>query len=238
MANLNADSVRRFMTSFFGYGSWNANLWFVGMEEGGGESIDEIERRLTAWDGSDELADVRDFHRAIGSDRWFRRRPPIQSTWGKLIRVALAAAGRATDNETVRTYQRDELARRDGETALIELFPLPSPSTSEWLYGDTCITDLATRARYLDALAPQRIAQLRRRIVTHQPHAVVFYGSAYRRYWEEIAATAFTPVASGAFDAARSVPTIYILTAHPVGHGVTNRQFEAIGEYIQVGQSK
>jgi hypothetical protein len=35
-----------FMHRFYGYGSWDAPLWFVGMEEGGGSTIDEIELRL------------------------------------------------------------------------------------------------------------------------------------------------------------------------------------------------
>jgi hypothetical protein len=35
---------------FFGYGSATAPVWFVGKEEGGGGSFDEIRKRLAVWD--------------------------------------------------------------------------------------------------------------------------------------------------------------------------------------------
>lgn len=233
MSDLDPNRLRTFMKLFYGYGSWDAKLWFVGMEEGGGDSLDEIERRLAAWDGSDDLADLREFHRAIGVDRWFRQRPQIQNTWGKLIRIALAAAGRPTDAESVRNYQRDELGRRNGDTAVIELFPLPSPSTREWLYGETMVTEIATRESYVEALAPHRIGDLRRRILCQQPKAVVFYGSVFRRYWAEVAGIEMRPIDDAGFEAAKSASTVYIVTPHPVSRGVTTRHFEKIGQFLR-----
>lgn len=43
--------LQDFMNRFYGYGSWDVELWFIGMEERGGNSMDEVERRLNAWDG-------------------------------------------------------------------------------------------------------------------------------------------------------------------------------------------
>ncbi|MFL7892770.1 MAG: hypothetical protein AB8I56_11970, partial [Anaerolineales bacterium] len=57
-----------FINRFFGYGNFKGKYWFIGMEEGGGNSLEEINRRLDAWDmrGRREVEDVADYHRAFG----------------------------------------------------------------------------------------------------------------------------------------------------------------------------
>jgi hypothetical protein len=224
-----------FMRRFFGYGSWDAKLWFVGMEEGGGECMEEIERRFAAWDRSDDLADAREYHAGIGGVRWFDQRPKIQSTWGKLIRVALAASGRETDTESVRRYQRDAFGRHGGEMAVIELLPLPSPSTSNWLYESFGIPAISTRDRYRDGVRPQRIKAIRERIEKHRPALVVFYGIGYGEDWEEIIGRRFTPKNGERFKTASNGTTRFALAQHPVAKGVSNADFEAIGRWIRDG---
>ena len=64
-----------FMRSFFGYGSYQADYWFVGLEEGGGNSIEEVMSRLEIWNYQErqELEDVRIYHEAlrdVGSYQW------------------------------------------------------------------------------------------------------------------------------------------------------------------------
>jgi predicted RNase H-like nuclease len=82
MRMIDETRLNDFMHRFYGYGSWDAPLWFVGMEEGGGNTLEELELRLKAWDGSDDLADLKDFHAHLGGTNWFSSRPKIQSTWG------------------------------------------------------------------------------------------------------------------------------------------------------------
>lgn len=129
--------LQAFMGGFFGYRNLGAKYWFIGLEEGGGTSIDEIRNRLEAWDalGRPQLADLHEFHQRAGISRWSVAKPPLQSTWKQLIRLALTAEGEPANLEAIRTYQRHHLGRRNGTTALIELMPLPSPSTAEWLYA-------------------------------------------------------------------------------------------------------
>jgi hypothetical protein len=222
-----------FMRRFFGYGSWDAKLWFIGMEEGGGESIEEIARRLTSWDRNDDLTDIRQYHAAVGGMPWFSARPKIQSTWGKLIRVALSARGLKTDIESVRRYQRDLLGRRSGLEALIELLPLPSPSTAHWLYQSFGIPGIATRERYRDTMLPLRIAAIRQRIERHHPDTVVFYGIGYRPQWEAIIRKWFAPLSGERFETASDGATRFVLAPHPVATGVSNADFEAIGKWIR-----
>jgi hypothetical protein len=38
--------LQDFMSSFYGYGNFQGAYWFIGMEEGGGDSFEEVSRRL------------------------------------------------------------------------------------------------------------------------------------------------------------------------------------------------
>jgi hypothetical protein len=223
-----------FMHRFYGYGSWDAPLWFVGMEEGGGNTLEELECRLKSWDGSDDLVDLKDFHSKLGGTDWFSDRPKIQSTWGKLIRVALACEGRTPDRESVRTYQRDELGRKNGSTALLELLPLPSPSTSHWIYGSLELATLKDRASYRDAMIPFRTDAIRRRLKQHQPRVVLFYGLDYREHWETIVEQPFQQEPEARFSTATNSTTRFILAPHPAAmRGVRNSDYESIGMWIR-----
>jgi hypothetical protein len=43
---LNQTVLKDFMKSFFGYGRWSAPIWLIGIEEAGGKTEREIEKRL------------------------------------------------------------------------------------------------------------------------------------------------------------------------------------------------
>ena len=231
-AALDPDLVAPFMRGFFGYGNWKAPLWFIGMEEGGGDTLDEIERRLKSWDGRgrNELEDLHGYHQALGITRHFGPQARIQSTWGKLARVALVAQGRLDDRESVRDFQRSELGRWEGSTALIELLPLPSPSTKAWRYADTGIEALKSRDTYRQAILPLREQAIRQAIDRYQPPAVVFYGLEYLKVWERISATDF----SSAAGELNLTETNFIIAPHPVARGVSAAAWGAIGETVRL----
>lgn len=224
---LDTDRLQSFMHTFYGYGTWKAPLWFVGMEEGGGAGLNEIASRLAAWDGS-ELMDIRDFHRGLQGIDWFRERPPLQSTWSKLIRVALCAEAQECTTEAVRRYQRDELAGGNGRTAVIELLPLPSRSVRDWIYGDLDVPELANRSDYSEQLKDERIETIRSRIDEHHPAAIVFYGLTCQPEWQKIAESRFVFSDAG-YGVAQRGPTRLFLARHPVAPGACNEEFCAIG---------
>jgi hypothetical protein len=183
-----------FMHAFYGYGSYQGDYWFVGMEEGGGMSFDEIESRLRIWDelGRRELMDMADFHRRLGMPSFFTAPAKLKPTWKRLVRIVLTAAGRKATLNAVRAYQAQRLGRAEGNTCLLELLPLPSPSTRDWLYARySALRALRAWAVYRQSTGPGRIANLRRRIEAYRPKAVVFYGMGYAAYWKEIANIAF-----------------------------------------------
>ena len=106
---MNKDNLlETFIHNFYGYGNYQANYWFIGMEEGGGNSIEEINRRLNSWNnrGKFELEDVAEYHFAIGIPEHFRDPAKLQPTWNKLIRTLLSAQGQPGSTDDVREYQK------------------------------------------------------------------------------------------------------------------------------------
>jgi hypothetical protein len=224
-----------FLHTFYGYGNWKAYYWFVGMEEGGGNDLEQVKQRLDAWDqrGRRDLEDLHNYHAAINIPLHSGEKPKLQSTWSRLVRTVLAAKGQNIDTDAVRRYQGEHLGTADGETALLELLPLPSPSTSHWLYGTTGIEMLRDRQTYRTAMLPERTKYLRERIAQFRPMAVIFYGAAYRDIWRMISGVdEFAQDEEQRFEFAKKGGTLMILAKHPVARGKRNADFEAIGRLI------
>ena len=224
---LDLKALRSFCEGFYGYGELEAPHWFISMEEGGGNSEKEVSLRLNAWDtrGRRELEEIHDYHRAIGLDKWFSERPPIQKTWAASIRMLLAMEGHDTDRESVRMYQRDQLARRGGAIRLSPLFPLPSKSIAEWNYSAwSTSTRLSDRAAYKQNLELERVEHLRHQISQHAPRTVTFFGASYMKYWESIANINLQLSAEG-FRIGRMGRTKLIVCNHPATQGIQNEYF-------------
>ncbi len=226
--------LEEFTRGFYGYGDYSARYWFVGMEEGGGNTFDEIMRRLNAWAtrGKRELEDVAEYHHAVGITYLFNRRPKIQRTWNKLIRIVLSSQGLTPTTEQVREYQRDRLGRPGGETCLTELLPLPSRSTQSWFYAShSRLPYLANRETYRQTCLPWRMNHLRERIREHHPPVVVFYGFDYRKYWEEMAGIEFSFEEPGILLGSNS-GSLFVIVKHPVARGMTNAYFHQVGGIV------
>jgi len=185
-----------FAQNFYGYGNYKADYWFIGMEEGGGNSVTDISSRLNAWikRGRRELENLAGYHAEFGISNLFGPNHKLQSTWGKLIRVLLSAKGPLPTIDEVRKYQGLHLGRSSGDTCLLELLPLPSPSTNNWLYGQhSQLPYLTNRETYKQMFITLRIALLKDRIIEHGPKVVIFYSHSLSntlardcRYWPYI----------------------------------------------------
>ncbi len=232
---LNDQLLEDFISSFYGYGTYQAPYWFIGMEEGGGNTIAEISKRLEVWDkrGRKELEDVAQYSREIGVTHFFGDRARLQTTWNKLIRVVLTAKNLKFDTETVREYQKSSLGTTDGDTCLLELFPLPSPSTSMWQYGENSkLSYLLNRETYREHVVSSRITHLQNRIKSYQPTAVIFYGLQYQSYWEEIVGIKFQAKFAESVSWETNGRTLFVVAKHPAAKGVTNEYFHLIGKLI------
>lgn len=223
-----------FSQNFYGYGNYGGQFWFIGMEEGGGNSFAEVAKRLDAWRlrGRRELDDVAEYHTTIGVTHLFDDMPKLQPTWKMLIRILLSSDGRIPTIEQVREYQRASLGRQAGNTCLVELLPLPSPSTGRWLYAQhSSLPYLANRRIYKQTCLASRSAHLRERINEYRPAAVVFYGFSYLKYWQAIAGVNLLHESDGVYHG-RDGATLFIVTKHPAATGVTNEYFHQVGRLI------
>jgi hypothetical protein len=211
------------------------------MEEGGGETVEEIIRRYCVWRdrGKRELDDIVEHHAAVNSDLELHRRSRfgpnarLQPRWAGLIRLLFAADGVPTSREQVRSFQRSKLGRMGGTNSLLELLPLPSPHLDEWPYSRySAIPCLQDRTSYSNAIAPLRVEHLTARIREHRPKLVLFYGLKYRDWWQQIAGTPFGSTAVPGFELATGGSTLFAMTQHPVTPGVSNQYYVDAGALI------
>ncbi len=231
--------IQDFATGFYGYGNYDAPIWFVGMEEGGGNDLEQVAQRMKSWDrrGRRELEDVVEYHNEFGVTRFWEDKPKLQPTWGRLIRMLQANSLSADPNvarKQVGEYQRDELGRSNSKTCLLELLPMPSPSKKKWLYSawQNFVPQLATRAEYEKWFLPDRINKIKERIRRHQPAVVVFYGVGYRKHWQTISESNFVESENAGFYLAQAGSNSFFMTHHPAAHGRTTEYWQKIGESI------
>jgi hypothetical protein len=240
---INEVLLQSFMNTFMGYGDLCANTWFVGMEEGGGNSLEDIKLRIEMWEarGCRTIEDCAEYHNAIGEGHLFN--PPLgsaQRTWDWLMRAQLVAECQKSNALASKRLQAERWLRHGSGTCAIELLPLPSPSVSVWHYSKFSKNPLLQdRDSYKAAMLPSRINTIKSMISAHRPHNVLFYGKQYLSYWKEISGLEFLD--SDGIGTARSVHTNFICAIHPTapikGAGKKISYWNAVGERIMVSKT-
>ena len=228
--------LENYISSFLGYGNFQAGVWFIGMEEGGGDSFEDISRRLSVWEGRGkrELEDVRDYVFAIGIEKYFREPVSLQRTWGHLIRVFLSMNSQPTNSQNLKDFQKDQFAREAGDTCIMELMPLPSPGLAKWLYSQWFNLDyLRTRESYLRHVLPDRIKLIHSKIETFTPPFVIFYGFSYKKHYEKIAGARFHFDKENECYRYQNKDTFFLIMKHPVARNVNNKYFIKIGKLLK-----
>lgn len=232
---LNQEILSDFMNSFLGYGDFDADTWFIGMEEGGGDSLKDVETRIGTWvrRGKCALEDCAEYHLAIGAGHLFT--PPVraaQRTWDWLMRAQLLSEGKPYDSAASKTMQGERWLRYGSKTCGLELLPLPSPSINVWHYNqfsnDPILQD---RASYSAAMLPTRKAKIKSAIDEHKPRNVVFYSKKYLAHWQDLMGVGFEHQDGLAF--AKTGETSFFCTLHPTaqikGAGKKKAYWENIG---------
>ncbi|WP_224815999.1 hypothetical protein [Hasllibacter sp. MH4015] len=184
--------IDEYAFGFYGYGDLEAPLWFVGMEEGGGNSAADVTQRVQTWQdrGRRTVDDVAEFHDAI-IDKGFAS-ITNQPTWTMLSRIQLGFDQGAEGARDPKKHWQTILGRQSSKTCVLELNPLPSPSTSKWKYPEfTDYLFLANREVYNLRYRAKRIQTLKNLIEERSPKAVVFFGRMYQPFWEVIAGGLF-----------------------------------------------
>lgn len=226
--------IDEFASGFFGYGDLEAPLWFIGMEEGGGNSAVEVTNRIHAWQkrGRMPLEDVADYHDAFMEDGY--RSITKQNTWSALSRIQLAYASGSTSAGAVRHHWQNQLGRRGSATCILELNPLPSPSITTWKYPE--FTDahfLENRIAYNARYRANRIASIKDMLLEASPQAVVFYGKKYEEFWAQIACLTFET--DQLHSHAANGGTTFISMHHPNARvvGKTHEYLENLGSMLR-----
>jgi hypothetical protein len=235
---LNQEILSDFMNSFLGYGDFDADTWFIGMEEGGGDSVQEVETRIGTWAnrGKRVLEDCAEYHHAIRAGHLFT--PPVkraQPTWDWLMRAQLRSEGKPYDVTASKMMQSERWLRRGSRTCGLELLPLPSPKTSEWRYkrfsNDPILRD---RNTYSTEMLPIRKAKIKKEIYKHKPRNVVFYSKKYLAHWQDIVGAGFN--ALGDLQFSKQGDTSFFCTMHPTapikGAGKKKAYWEQIGALL------
>ena len=156
-----------FANRFLGYGSLKSDVWLVGPEAGGGETIEKVYERATVWaeSGQKETEDLHGYHADLKLSPRADWTKNIQPTWGPLIRVILAFNEKRADTEDVRDFQKCELGRADGENCVLDLSPLPSPSKSHRILDGFGYSWLGTGQEREARLTRPRCDLLRRKLI-------------------------------------------------------------------------
>lgn len=160
------------LRNFKGYGNPKGGFWFIGMEEGAGGSIDELEMRAR------EFQEIEDLDRAQKLINPHVDRRKLQtSTWTSMCRIVGHLAGDKQWHEVshVREYQALRLGRLDGETFLTEVLPLPKPGRSSWPFGELWDTEDA----YVEAVLGDRLEMLSQLHSESKPRYTFCYGKGF-----------------------------------------------------------
>ena len=224
--------IEAYCKQFFGYGRWDAPVWFVGLEEAGAGTPEELQARLAAWDqrGRRELEDAPEFYPACRQPQWHGPNATLQPTWRQLIRILLLARGEPVAEDALLEYQKRTLGAFSGNVCLTELSPLPTRNQTHWPYAaHQGLPDWAeTRAQFTDAFAAHRAATLREKIALHHPRAVVFYFWKPRQSAEAVAGGDFHPVIPEQLLGLNRNGTAYFITGHPAS-GYPDSYFDKLG---------
>ena len=194
---MNEKALKHWIDNFYGYGSWQARIWFIAYEEGGGDLPEEVSEKLNYFHNVHTsaryptLCDIRDLYRNVAF-RTDRPNPRIfpnlyeyrfgdlaiqHGVWKNLIAFAHGYGKKSLPD--LLTYQKDVFASPGADEALIRLYPLPSPHNHAWYYSWLDVPQLPflkSRKLYQEHLYQNRIRTILSSVSEYKPEVVLMYG--------------------------------------------------------------
>ena len=194
---LDGNLVQAYCENFLGYGNFSAPFWFIGEQEGGGEKLQEAQRRLAAWRslGSPSLADCEHFHREISENRWHGVAARTQATWEPFIRIVLAVMNdefdRFAKDDDVLRFQKENLGRLRGDNCVIYLLPLATRgiSAKHWKWNQWCTNPkFSNPTTFQRWIIPVRISEIAKRLNEIPAVNAIFFGTGkpFLGSWRQI----------------------------------------------------
>ena len=156
----------------------------------------------------------------------------LQPTWKQLIRMHRLAYGQGDSLDEMVDFQQSSFGSINGETCVIELLPLPSPSLKVWHYSAwSKIPWLASREEYTAHLLQRRITDIQKAIKKYQPAVVVCYGSTWLPRWRLLSRSNFGQAINGQLMSSVQDGVTYYVVRHPVRE--SDAHFRQIGMYLR-----
>ncbi|NJN41859.1 MAG: hypothetical protein HC811_06155 [Flammeovirgaceae bacterium] len=185
------------VNNFYGYGSWDARIWFIAHEEGSGDMPQEVADKLNyfhkihAPEKPGMLCDIRELYRQVSfslngprADLFknlfeyrFGSHAVQHGTWKNLIAFVFGFANIPAPD--LLEYQKKSLASASKNSeALLRLYPLPAHNHA-WYYSWLDLphlTYLQSRAAYQQHVYKDRIQVILNNVGVYKPEVVVMYG--------------------------------------------------------------
>lgn len=183
---------------FYGYGSWEAPVWFVAFEESGGDLPEEVAARFNYFASvhpsvsEPTLCDMREMYAQVplhlnGTkahqyktryDYRFRDDAILNVIWKNLIVFSHAYNGLAMPD--LLSYQKQVFTSPSlRHETLIKLYPLPAPHNHGWYYSWLDMPGsafLKSRPAYQEHVFEQRFRNILEKVRLHRPQLVLMYG--------------------------------------------------------------
>jgi len=184
------------IVSFLGYGNPSARVWFIGLEEGFGESSDEeAHNNLKPRSRFESIMDLQEAHLHLNEKERpinIETKQTFTQVWLYMAKIMLAINDRNewsnnTTNrkmalEQAKDYVRFRLGRKDMDTFLTELSPIPKRRSNDvdWLSA------FRHRDDNLDRKIENRTTQLKLLLRANNPPLVICYGNRATEFAELI----------------------------------------------------
>lgn len=256
MAPVTCKEIERYIWTSYGYGNVNADCWIIGMEQHCDGDGKNIERRISKW-GSKPFQDLKTYHQSIGGIQYCKDgEPTLPRTWSKLICFLKGLQGEPYPEERIdiKTFQKQQLGTRHGKNCLLELLPLPSPSTKpanwpriymrKWAKQYPRLSFLKERETYERMVRPKRIRKIQNLLnrlsksPAGGPRVVLFYGKGFEEDWNKIVGKKFPerwgPERRGNVTYLQKGRTWFVSTNHVAGRGsLKKRECHELGDFLR-----
>ncbi|WP_420318960.1 hypothetical protein [Ekhidna sp.] len=191
-------ALSHWIENFYGYGSWEAPIWFINHEEPSGDMPEEVADKLNyfiethAEVNSPTLCDPRALYKQVRFtpqrsradifsnlyDYRFGPNAVQRGEWKGIISLVHGYNNQPiSDAETCLEYQCNSLATGVNNEALLRLYPLPAHSHA-WYYSWLNLKDmdfLKSRTAYQEHVYEVRMQAILEQIRIYHPKLVIMY---------------------------------------------------------------
>ena len=195
---INVETLNHWIENFYGYGSWDAKIWFLRHEEPSGDMPQEVADKLNFFANihhganNPTLCDIRQLYKEVRFtpdrskadvfdnlyDYRFGHNAVQGGEWKDIISFVHGYRNQPlTHPENLRDYQKNSLASGANNEALLRLYPLPAHSHA-WYYSWLDLQELDflnSRAAYEAHVYESRIQGILQNVSEYRPKIVVMY---------------------------------------------------------------